>query len=98
MYSQQMTEGSMEQRPMNNLLNPFNLVLWFIVISFWATAILLSRVHRRSVSRTLLVVPAFFLLLGMSINVYLMPWGTYMIGLIHVIMLPALLKVAKNKP
>jgi hypothetical protein len=83
---------------MNNFTNPFNLVLWFVVITFWATAILLSRVNQRSVSPRLLLVPAFFLMIGMGINLYLMPWGTYMVAIIHVLMMPALLKIAKTKP
>jgi hypothetical protein len=83
---------------MNNFLDSYNLVLWFVVISFWATVILLSRAHRRSVSKMLLVIPAFFVTIGMAINLYYPRWGTYMIALTHVIMLPALMKIAKNKP
>jgi hypothetical protein len=83
---------------MNNFLNPFNLVLWFVVVSFWATAVLLSRSNNRPVSPSLLLIPIFFLMIGMGINLYLMPWGTYMVAIIHVLMMPALLKIAKTKP
>jgi len=83
---------------MKTFLDPFNLVLWFIVISFWSTAILLSRAKGRPVSIGLLLVPAFFILVGMTINLYYQHIGTYMIALIHVIMLPALRKVARSKP
>ena len=83
---------------MNSFSDPYNFVLWFVVLTFWATVILLSRVHRRAVSPRLLLIPAFFILVGMTINLYFKHIGTYMIALIHVIMLPALLKVAKRRP
>jgi hypothetical protein len=81
-----------------NALNPYNFVLIFVVIVFWAAAMLLSRARQRSTSPGLLIVPAFFILLGVSINRYYPGWGTIVVAIIHVMMLPTLLRVAKSRP
>jgi len=80
-----------------DLSNPFNLVLLIVVLSFWAVVMLLSRVNHRRVSINILILPFFFLILGFWINRVRMPWGTYAVCLIHVMMLPALLRVAKTR-
>jgi hypothetical protein len=92
-------DGYVDERRMP-FLDPFNLAMWFVVLSFWTTVMLLSRARRGRVSSTLLVIPAFFLLVGTLVNRMHPhpPWGTYAILLIHVMMLPALLRVAKSKP
>lgn len=76
--------------------NPYNLIILFVVVVFWGAVILLSRAKRRATSPLLLILPAFFLVAGASLNRVHMPWGTYAIGLIHVMMLPALLKIANS--
>jgi len=83
---------------MNKYFTDFNLVICFIVIFFWTAAILLARRNRQKISAKLLVVPVLFILVGVSINAYRTPWGTYMIALTHVIMLPALFRVARHRP
>jgi hypothetical protein len=83
-----------------DFFNPSTFAMWFVVLVFWATAILFSRVRRRQVPPVLLIIPTFFLLIGTIINRYhpYPPWGTYAVCIIHVMMLPALLKIAKSKP
>jgi hypothetical protein len=81
-----------------NSLNPYNFVLLFVVIVFWGAALLLSRVRQRNASPGLLIVPLFFILLGVSINRYYPGWGTIVVAIIHVMMLPALLRAAKSRP
>jgi membrane protein CcdC involved in cytochrome C biogenesis len=83
---------------MSNLLEPFNLIMWIVVVLFWATVILISRARNRRTSQALLILPAFFLFVGMLLNRYHFPWGTYAVATIHVMMLPALLRIAKSRP
>jgi hypothetical protein len=85
---------------MTDLFSPSTFAMWFVVLSFWAIVILFSRVRRRRVSPILLLIPTFFLLIGTAINRFhpAPPWGTYAICLIHVMMLPALLRIAKSRP
>jgi hypothetical protein len=83
---------------MNNFLEPYNFGLWVIVVTFWAAVMMLSRFRRGRVPVALLIVPTFFLLVGTLINRVHFPWGTYAVGAIHVMMLPAPLRVAKSRP
>jgi uncharacterized membrane protein YhaH (DUF805 family) len=80
-----------------NLSNPFNLALLFILIVFWTAVILLARRFRSRTPTGLLVLPLFFLILGLSINRYYMPYGTYAIAAVHVMMLPALMRLARAR-
>jgi hypothetical protein len=80
-----------------DLSNPFNLALIFVLAVFWGAVILLARSIKGRTPRRLLVLPLFFLILGMSINRYYMPYGTYAIAIVHVMMLPALMKLAKAR-
>jgi hypothetical protein len=80
-----------------NLFDPPNLVLIVIVVAFWAVVMLFARMQRGRVSLNLLILPFFFIIMGLSVNRYRPAWGTYAIGLIHVMMLPALLRVAKAR-
>ncbi len=83
-----------------DFFDPFNIVMWFVVLAFWLTVILFSRVRRGTLPVALLIVPLFFLMVGTVLNRMHPhpPWGTYAIALIHVMMLPALLRIAKARP
>jgi hypothetical protein len=74
--------------------------MWFVVLVFWATVILLSRARKREVPPVLLIIPTFFLLIGTIINRFhpYPPWGTYAVCVIHVMMLPALYRIARARP
>jgi hypothetical protein len=82
------------------LLDPINLTMCFVVVVFWTTVALISRSRGRRVSANLAILPAFFLLVGLLLNRAHPhpPYGTYAVCVIHVMMLPALYKVAKSKP
>jgi hypothetical protein len=82
---------------MMDFSNPFNLALVFILLVFWGTVILFARKLKGRTPMGLLVLPLFFLILGISINRYYLPYGTYAIAIVHVMMLPALMKLAKAR-
>jgi hypothetical protein len=72
--------------------------MWIVVIVFWAAVVLISRNRGRPITPNLFIVPVTFLLLGTCVNRVRMPWGTYFVCLIHVMLLPMLLRIAKSKP
>jgi len=85
---------------MQEPVSPDTFAMWFVVLVFWTTVILFSRARKRQVPPVLLIIPAFFLLMGTLINRFhpYPPWGTYAICVIHVMMLPALYRIAKSRP
>jgi hypothetical protein len=85
---------------MPQFFSPDMFAMWFVVLVFWATVILFSRARRRQVPPVLLIIPVFFLLIGTIINRFhpYPPWGTYAVCVIHVMLLPALYRIAKSKP
>lgn len=80
-----------------DLSNPFNLALLIVVIVFWGAVILIARSRKGRTPVGLLILPLFFLVLGFSINRCYPPYGTYAIAVVHVMMLPALVRVAKAR-
>jgi hypothetical protein len=81
-------------------LDPYTLSLLTIVCVFWLLVIQKARAVGRAWFPNLLILPLFFIGLGLWINRARPPWGTYIVGGVHVlllIMLAVKLSTARRK-
>ena len=73
-------------------LDVYTLTLCTIVVVFWTVVIFKAQAIARPWFPNLLVVPAFFLIVGLSLNRFHPPaLGTYIVGAVHALLLVALM-------
>ena len=68
----------------------YTLTLFTIVIVFWLLAIVKAKSLGRPWFPNLVIVAVFFLTIGMVINHMRPPWGTYLVGGLHALLLAML--------
>ena len=68
-------------------LDAYDLTLLTIVIVFWTLVIQKARGVGRPWFPNLVIIPAFFITIGLVLNRMLPPWGTYLVGGLHVLLL-----------
>ena len=80
------------------LNDPQTLALFAVVLPFWAAVLVLNRRRGRRSSPRLFLLPSVFLVLGLGLNRQYPRVGTYVVVGVHVLMLPALWRIAKMRP
>ena len=80
-----------------NSLTPADLILCIVVISYWAVLWMIAKSQSRAPSMRLVILPLFFIILGMTINRRYPMVGTYAVTIVHLALLVPLWRIANSK-